>query len=655
MNREGQGASTLVGASRARECNRPRPRDDRRGPGIGSPADAALTRAFASVYSANATGDIVLVGNSQMTCSGAADSTCGKARERSGSALNDNDFDMAFVDVDVRFNDRDDNGDQLTIEPGSLSQPTAAGLGVRGTVAIVDNKVTYTPPEGFSGVVTFTYRITDGKASDIGTVTITVENAPPVAVNDTVAVPFETPKTFPLLGNDSDPDGGSLTVTGTTAPAHGTVSVSPDGTMTYTPGDGYSGPDSFTYTINDGQGGTATATVSLTVANAVPVAEDDARTVLPDREVKIPVLENDTDGNHDADGNSEPLFVVPGSIGPAVDGSGTTRGTAVLNADGTISFTPSPGFLGQVTFPYTVSDGREGGTDTAVVTVTVVNLAPLAVDNAEVTDPATPVTVMVLDGDSDPNGDTLNLAGVTAASHGKVKINPDQTVTYTPDPTFAGIDTFSYTIDDGRGATATALVTVTVKNALPVAVPDATTIAPDTKTTIDVLANDSDPNGHKLSIVEFDTASKSGGTVTLNGGKLDYTPPPGFTGTDSFEYTISDGQGGTSTAKVTVTIPAPPVLEPAGPGPTPPGTPAPPAPAPRRCSGSRWSSPASRPSPRAGCCPSPAGPSSGWRPPPGPRSSAARLCAWPGVAVARRPSLGGHAEEGHQEAARPRI
>src|SRR5207249_4616770 len=109
--------------------------------------------------------------------------------------------------------------------------------------------ITYTPSAGYHGADSFTYTISDGKG---GTATATVNvtiNAPPVAVNDSATTQQNTAKTISVLANDNDPDGDPLTVTGATAPAHGSVVVNGDGTITYTPSNGYHGVDSFTYTI----------------------------------------------------------------------------------------------------------------------------------------------------------------------------------------------------------------------------------------------------------------------------------------------------------------------------------------------------------------------------------------------------------------------
>ena len=185
--------------------------------------------------------------------------------------------------------------------------------------------------------------------------------------------------------------------------------------------------------------------------NTAPEAQDDAIATTEDAPVTVSaedLLSNDTD----ADGDS--LTIISVSGGP--------DGTAVLNADGTISFLPNENFNGTASFSYTVSDGN-GGIDTATVTVDVAAAAdaPDAVDDSLAADSVAPVVVDVLENDSDADGDNLQVTSVTQGSSGSVAINADGTLTYTPYPwLFRGTDSFTYTIGDGNGGTDIATVTI---------------------------------------------------------------------------------------------------------------------------------------------------------------------------------------------------
>ena len=127
-------------------------------------------------------------------------------------------------------------------------------------------------------------------------------------------------------------------------------------------------------------------------------------------------------------------------------------------------------------------------------------------------------------------------------------------MTYIPDADFSGSDSFNYTISDDNGGNATATVNVTVNavNDAPVAVDDAVITDEDTALTISVLSNDSDLDGDTLGIIGVTDGSN--GTVAISGTDVVYTPDADFNGTDSFTYTISDGNGVGSTATVTVTV-----------------------------------------------------------------------------------------------------
>ena len=182
-------------------------------------------------------------------------------------------------------------------------------------------------------------------------------NANPVANPDVATTDEDTAVVIDVLANDTDGNFDPLTVTTATA-TNGTVTINGDGTLTYTPNANYNGPDQILYSIEDGNGGTATSTVAVTVnpVNDAPVANDDIATTALNTPVVIDVLGNDTD----VDGDTLAVLGTPVSA----------DGTVTVNGDGTLTFTPTTGFVGEATISYDVTDGN-GGTDTAVVIVTV--------------------------------------------------------------------------------------------------------------------------------------------------------------------------------------------------------------------------------------------------------------------------------------------
>ena len=343
-----------------------------------------------------------------------------------------------------------------------------------------------------------------------------------------------------VLANDTDVDGNPLTVTAATSP-DGQVTINPNGTITFTPNPNFNGTTTVTYTISDGNGGTSTATVTLTVAavNDPPVANPSTASTNEDTPVTLTPLTNDTD----ADGN--PLTVTAVSA---------QNGTVTIDPDGTVRYVPNPNFNGTDTVTYTISDGQ-GGTATSTVTVTVnpVNDVPVAGNDNATTPEDSPVTISVLANDTDADGNPLTITAA-ASPNGTVVINPDGTITFTPNPNFNGPTTITYTISDGQGGTAIATVAVNVTplNDPPVAQPDSATTPEDTPVTIAPLTNDSDVDGNPLAIT---AATSPNGTVVINpNGTITFTPDPNFNGPTVITYTVSDGQGGTTTATITVNV-----------------------------------------------------------------------------------------------------
>lgn len=441
---------------------------------------------------------------------------------------------QAGVVLPLAANDTDPNHDTLNV--ASVS-PLSGG---QGTASVALGVVTYQAPAHFSGVVTFDYVVDDGHSGqDLGTVTLTVQNAVPAAAPFTAGTAYLVPATFDAAGFSTDPNNDPLRVSGTTDPAHGTVGLDTSGRIVYQPDVAWSGVDTFTYTIDDGNGGSDTGTVTVTVANGVAVARDDAATVVGGGTAVIDVLANDDD-----DPNGQPLTVTTGPAG---------HGTMTVGADRRITYRPAAGYLGTDTFHYQLDDGA-GGVAGANVTVTVVNTAPVARSDSVATGTNTPVIIPVLANDDDPNGDAVTLTALGGGAHGTVADNGDGTVTYTPANGFYGSDSFAYSIRDPSWLTDSAIVTVTVANAAPIAGADSYPgLRPGVAATLPVLDNDSDPNtGQVISVASVTAATK--GSLTLTGGVLTYRADPGTVGTDGFDYVLTDDLGRTDTAHVTLTI-----------------------------------------------------------------------------------------------------
>ena len=378
-------------------------------------------------------------------------------------------------------------------------------------------------------------------------------NLAPGAGDDELAAQMDTTITFDPRTNDRDPNGDALTITAASGASHGTLTIINGGTeIEYVPAAGYYGTDSFTYTISDGSlTDTATVAVQVIGQNSPPDAVDDSVETGIDSPVTFDPRTNDTDPNAHA------LLVV--NLGSATSGS-----VEILSGGTEVRYTPNTGFVGSDSFTYTIEDS-EGLSDTATVNVSVTNanLPPVANnDNASANENAS-VTLDPRVNDTDPNNDALMIVSKTDGANGVVAILSGGTqLSYTPDAGFFGTDSFTYGIEDPSGLSATATVAVTIAstNQAPVAANDTVSTDEDVAVTIDPRTNDSDPDSDPLTITAK-TDGANGTVAILSGGtQVSYTPNSGFSGTDSFTYTIADPEAATATASVDVTVDAAGIL-----------------------------------------------------------------------------------------------
>ena len=483
--------------------------------------------------------------------------------------------------VDVLANDTDvDATDTLSV--GSID--TAATV---GSVTLVDGVVTYDPngqfehlAPGESTTDTFGYTASDGHGvmdSALVTVTITGAGAAPTANDDSATTDEAGAITVDVLANDTDVDASdTLSVDSIdTTVTVGSVTLA-DGVVTYDPNGqfehlavGETATDTFGYTVSDGHGGTDTASVTVTITglNDAPDPVDDSIETDEDTLAARSVLANDTDPD-----TSDTLTLT------GVDAAATI-GSVHWHPDGSLAYDPNGQFdhlaVGDTTtdtFTYTVSDGHEAVTATAIVTIHGVNDSPYAADDVAATSDDTSTSGNLLANDSDPDTtDVLSVTSVdTSGTQGTVIWSEDGTFTYDPADAFvylavgeSATDTFGYTASDGHGETDSALVTVTITGAgaAPTANDDSATTDEASSITVDVLANDTDLDASDtLSVDSIDTTDAVG-LVTLVDGIVTYDPNGQFeyvavgeTATDTFGYTVSDGNGGADTASVTVTI-----------------------------------------------------------------------------------------------------
>lgn len=470
-----------------------------------------------------------------------------------------------------------------------------------GTLSGAEPDITYTPDAGYYGTDTFTYEAIDshGAVSNTATVTITV-NGLPVAQNDATSTNQGTAVSIDVLHNDSDPDGDSLTVTGTSnGPAHGSVTVNGDNTITYTPDFGYTGSDSFDYTISDGHGGTATATVTITV-NALTCGSNhglDGK-YFNNTNFSPPVALQRIDPNLDfAWGTSSPgagvqqddfsvvwtgdllvpedanyifsvahddslrLYIDGNKI---YDGPNWTGGENNFVDTNSLHLTP-----GCHTIRVELVEGPGDATarlawrnDHNIPNQTIIpsdylftdqNTGPNALDDSYAVNAGSTLSVSAPGLLQNDSGNTLQVTSHTDPAHGTLSINADGGFSYTPDPGYAGSDGFDYTVTDINNATDTAHVSITV-NAVDSnqveAVDDSYSVETGHTISGNVMNNDT---GSGIHIISHTDPSK--GTLTLNAdGSFTYTPDPNKAGDDSFTYTIQGDTGLPDSATVVITI-----------------------------------------------------------------------------------------------------
>ena len=470
-------------------------------------------------------------------------------------------------------NDTDPDGNQLTAVnaqavfvpgPDYPAQSTGSTFvfpsdPAHGTASInPDGSFTYTPDGDFSGIDAFQYVARDSRgANQLATVHVDLSgNRAPVALADRYsklhAVPLNVAAPG-VLGNDTDPEGDVLTAGSASDPAGGSVTLNPNGSFSYVPDPGFTGTDTFTYVVSDDSGLNATGQVTITPkpVTAAPVASDDTYSTSEDVSLTLAapgVLANDTDADSDT-------LLVSSPTDPP-------NGSVQLKPNGGLIYTPDANYSGTDTFTYTVSDGSPI-TDTGQVTITVaaVNDPPVAGDNFYAATEDVPLTVAapgVLANDTDQEGSGLTAGSASDPPGGSVVLDPNGSFTYTPDADFAGTDTFTYVVEDGAGGADGGLVTITVAgvNDAPVAVDDSYATGSGVALTVAapaVLANDTDADGDVLGAGS--ASDPAGGAVSLDAeGSFTYTPDPGFLGTDTFTYAVSDGHGGSDSGLVSITV-----------------------------------------------------------------------------------------------------
>ncbi len=414
-----------------------------------------------------------------------------------------------------------------------------------GTVIVNnDGTVTYTPDDNYVGEDTFTYIVTSGGVSESTTVSVDVtpENDAPVAKDDTAITDEDTPVTIDVLPNDTDVDGDKLSIESASVPKEqGTVEVV-NGKLVFTPAENFNGDAEITYTVTDGAlTDQATVKVTVNAVNDTPVVESNV--------ADQTLAEDFTPYTIDLNTVFSDVDNVDGELKFSVSGNSNIQ-VAIVNGIATI--TPTADWNGSETLTFTATD-PSGESVSQTVDFTVTPVADIVADKATVVED-TPTIIKVLGNDTfEGDGKVVSLDTNNGPANGTVSVNPDGSVTYTPNDNYVGKDTFTYVVTSGGVSESTTVtVNVTPVNDAPVAKDDIATTQEDTAVTIDVLSNDTDVDGDKLSI-QSATVPEAQGKVEIVDGKLVFTPAENFNGHAEITYTVTDGAlTDQATLKVTV-------------------------------------------------------------------------------------------------------
>jgi VCBS repeat-containing protein len=461
-----------------------------------------------------------------------------------------NEGDSFYLDQ-LLNNDHDADGDSINVDH-------IRGL-EHGTITEIDNRLLFTPDEGFTGTLNFSYMAHDGTYPQRAEASLTIldQNQGVVTTDDRFIILEDQPlltTVTKLLANDHEYDGETIQLTDVHDAQHGQVSLDVNGNITFTPDPDYAGTEAgFSYTVADQSGNLTTAHAAIEVldlreapqvsSNTYPaINEDDTISFGPEEIAKFV---------SDTDGDQLHLDYI----------TNIQHGTVIVE-NGFFTFIPEAGFSGTASFDYQANDNHrgtvQGHLDFEILPVN--DAIVMGADNFQTME-ETPLLVTVnelLANDLDPEGGAVTFLSVGEASHGTVSVDVNNNITFIPGSDYFGNEAgFNYTVRDDERLETTAFVQVEVFNSndAPAMLSDTINTNEDQSITFDTATIErflQDADGDSLTLSGI--SNITGGVISENNGLYTFSPDANYHGAASLDYSATDNNGGTVSGTLQIDI-----------------------------------------------------------------------------------------------------
>ncbi len=438
-------------------------------------------------------------------------------------------------DLFVLYNDVSQTG-KLTIS--SFDTVTLDGYLERN-----DDHFSFTPKSNFSGKTSFSYFVQDelgNKDVSLVNILVTPVNDSPIAKPSSFTISEDSSLNSRLLASDADGDKLKFSIIRNIEPNAGSLSMSDDGRIVYSPAENYVGTVDFTFTVSDGteESLPATITIKVTSVNDEPAIWSGVFSTDEDKNLTGILFVKDPDGD-----------TLTYSL---LHDTPSTTGQTFIMIHGPFAYIPAKGFFGETYFVFEVDDGQSKTQHTVMITVFPKSDPPKAIDQTISLDEDSIVDI-ILEG-TDSHGYELSYSVIAPSKFGTIS-GDDYSLQYTPNENYHGDDEIVFEVSNGRFSdTGTILIKITPVNDPPIAIDDKISTKENLEVVIPVLFNDIDVDGDELTLISVENPLN--GIASINAEKLiSYTPNPGVVNDlEIFDYTISDSHGAKSTGTVVVEI-----------------------------------------------------------------------------------------------------